>query len=354
MAENRLIQLDLGTRAADVIPLTTTEMDQIPKDRLSPDGRIVAICKPPAEAEAGDAKKGGLVLWDTIAKKRLAFLPGLEPPFAFSDDGRSLAVAVTPDTTGHLAIVDLGTLTTRETQVPISSRDPGPGCLSDDGSYFARFVFNGRPPFQADEVDLVCWNVATGRVVVRQWVAQIGMRTYGDAAFARGGRYLFLFPWAAGDRPIRCYDMADEGRQVARFPQDRNSAGLSPDRRLLWTLKYKETVPLVQRAIQALGLSRAIPLEDDAYGELIDAETGNSRGVVFAGANGFTPSPELRWAPDGRSFAVPNPPDANLWHVWDVPPRKPLTWLALAAAILALPLAGLAWRRSRRLRRGAA
>jgi hypothetical protein len=37
--------------------------------------------------------------------------------------------------------------------------------------------------------------------------------------------------------------------------------------------------------------------------------------------------------------------------IWDIPRRKPLTWLALTAAVLALPLAGLAWRRSRRLRR---
>ena len=36
---------------------------------------------------------------------------------------------------------------------------------------------------------------------------------------------------------------------------------------------------------------------------------------------------------------------------WDIPPRKSLTWFALSAAVLALPPAGLAWRRSRRLRR---
>lgn len=41
-------------------------------------------------------------------------------------------------------------------------------------------------------------------------------------------------------------------------------------------------------------------------------------------------------------------------RIWDLPPRQPLRWFAAAAGILALPFAGLAWRRARRLRRAAA
>jgi hypothetical protein len=43
--------------------------------------------------------------------------------------------------------------------------------------------------------------------------------------------------------------------------------------------------------------------------------------------------------------------DDGVVDIFELPPRKPLTWFVLAAAVLALPFAGLAWRRSRRLRR---
>ena len=46
---------------------------------------------------------------------------------------------------------------------------------------------------------------------------------------------------------------------------------------------------------------------------------------------------------DGRMLAVQE--DLTTIGIWELPPRKPLTWFALVAAILALPLAGLAWRR---------
>jgi hypothetical protein len=36
--------------------------------------------------------------------------------------------------------------------------------------------------------------------------------------------------------------------------------------------------------------------------------------------------------------------------LWDIPPRKSLTWFAAVAALLALPIALVAWRRTRKLR----
>jgi WD40 repeat protein len=57
-------------------------------------------------------------------------------------------------------------------------------------------------------------------------------------------------------------------------------------------------------------------------------------------------------SPDGRTLVCITV-DGRL-EFWDIPPRKPLTWFALTTAVLALPLAGMAWRRSRRLRKEAA
>jgi hypothetical protein len=36
--------------------------------------------------------------------------------------------------------------------------------------------------------------------------------------------------------------------------------------------------------------------------------------------------------------------------IWDIPPRKSLTWFTAGAALLALPTALLVWRRTRKLR----
>ncbi|HEX4592450.1 MAG TPA: hypothetical protein VH120_21145 [Gemmataceae bacterium] len=57
-------------------------------------------------------------------------------------------------------------------------------------------------------------------------------------------------------------------------------------------------------------------------------------------------------SPDGRLLAVPT---ANgVVELWELSPYKPLPWFVAAAVGLALPLALVAWWRSRRLRRKAA
>jgi hypothetical protein len=43
--------------------------------------------------------------------------------------------------------------------------------------------------------------------------------------------------------------------------------------------------------------------------------------------------------------------DGGMFEFWNVPPRKPVTSFAVAAATLAMPIAGLACWRSRRPRR---
>jgi hypothetical protein len=56
-------------------------------------------------------------------------------------------------------------------------------------------------------------------------------------------------------------------------------------------------------------------------------------------------------ASEGQSLAVFPQGHAGIVKLWHSPPRKPLSWFALPAAVLALALAGMAWRRSRRVRR---
>jgi hypothetical protein len=56
---------------------------------------------------------------------------------------------------------------------------------------------------------------------------------------------------------------------------------------------------------------------------------------------------------DGRTLVVQDSITGGALRVWDIPPRKPLAWLLAAAGLLALPVAWLARRRARALRRRA-
>src|SRR5262249_43502386 len=84
--------------------------------------------------------------------------------------------------------------------------------------------------------------------------------------------------------------------------------------------------------------------QSPGFGLLLDAESGRRLGVVPA----FVPS--CRWSPDGQMIAMINQ-DGRAVQLWDVPPRKPRSWFAAGATLMALPLAWLAGRRVRRLRR---
>jgi WD40 repeat protein len=93
--------------------------------------------------------------------------------------------------------------------------------------------------------------------------------------------------------------------------------------------------------LQGLGISLPWHPELDWAVDVLDVATGR-RLAQLPEASGVVASP------DSRTLAVSR--DGRI-ELWDLPPRKPLTWLVIAAALLALPLAWLARRRVRRLRR---
>jgi hypothetical protein len=74
---------------------------------------------------------------------------------------------------------------------------------------------------------------------------------------------------------------------------------------------------------------------------VVDVMTGRTECVLPGGWG------QAFFLPDGRAAVRRR----DTLQVWDIPPGKPLTWIAAVAGLLAIPPAGLAWRRSRRLRR---
>jgi hypothetical protein len=64
---------------------------------------------------------------------------------------------------------------------------------------------------------------------------------------------------------------------------------------------------------------------------------------------------QMAFSPDGRLLATLSADEETnlnrVVRIWDVPPHKPLTWFLAGTALVACPLAWLARRRTRRLRR---
>jgi WD40 repeat protein len=112
-----------------------------------------------------------------------------------------------------------------------------------------------------------------------------------------------------------------------------------------WIVGGGDNVSMFDRCrewLRNLGLPIPGAAVSHPFVRLFDASAGKQAGRL----NGVR-APLL--SPDGRMLAVTT--EDFVTQLWDVPWHPPLTWFALAAAVLALPLAVLAWRRSRRLQR---
>jgi WD40 repeat protein len=153
---------------------------------------------------------------------------------------------------------------------------------------------------------------------------------------------------AAGDKEINApIDPSSDGTPIAPVPLDPDAIleSVSPDgRTALVTAKQFSLTGAVREWLGRWGLSVSPTWNDTQY-VLLDATTGRRLMSL--------PPCGSMFAPDSKSFAHFSPGSDQI-ELWDISPPKSLFWFALAATILALPLAGLAWRRSRRLRRGAA
>ena len=141
---------------------------------------------------------------------------------------------------------------------------------------------------------------------------------------------------------------ADEGRTVVRRPLGNGEKmwSVSSDGRVLLTLSDEQrTLTILQGWLFEQGLPVAEPMPGSTA-SLID---------VLSGARLLTLEyPDLashEFSPDGESLAVLD--DGRL-TIWDIPPPKSLTWFAVLAGILALPITFIARWRVRRLVRFAA
>jgi hypothetical protein len=143
--------------------------------------------------------------------------------------------------------------------------------------------------------------------------------------------------WTLGDSP---------GASVMSESRLTSNVGprLSPDRTAGIAFARITTNPLSQfwSKLTTQWLSFGRFQDSDSPAVVFDAKTGHEIAQIPDSPN------NVHWSPDGRTAAfLRNTSAARSVSVWDIPPRKSLTWFAIGAVILALPIAFFAWLRCR-------
>jgi hypothetical protein len=310
-----------------------------------------------------DATKS-LVLWDIMRERRHAVLTGLNPPFAFSADGRWFVAGSGDEPINRISVIDLTTLATRRTlMLPLESppiewlRDVA---LTADGSYAIAEVIGP----QESPGKTLCMNVATGTGCFCGAAGPCGV-----CGIPVGQHSLVSesSAWSQDVPQLQCFDL-DSGTIKWTVPtENRTPWELSPDGQTLALWVVERRLGFFEFLADRTGIGRPFSPKERIGPAFYDAGTGRFLGALPTTAHRFLDghsarwsSPPMRWAPDGHAVAIghlfvsSDRPNWGEWVVWDYPPRKPPSCFALAAGILALPIAWVARRRVRRLRKEAA
>jgi WD40 repeat protein len=307
-----------------------------------PDGRQVVY------ADRADDRTC-LRIWDLQTQRKVAAIADAERPAAWSPDGRTLAYPFHVHGL-HLWSVRLWQEESADARpigsvVPLNA-EPLQLAFSPDGTTLVAVLAyprGGRPrPGKAN--DLVGWDVVTGNEKYR-------FGTIGTDFLPRQPSFL-AYDLAPGTLlVVRRFDFAT-GTQTGTLGPEHSQAGVkwlgfSPDG-LLMLGKRRHSNGLLELLDQQF--SRLGPfVHERPY--LFEIETGRllySMPMALP-PNGLAhPATSCGWSRDQPMLAIAG---KDTLAVWDVPPRKPLSWLTAGAALLALPPAVLARWRIRRLRK---
>jgi WD40 repeat protein len=278
-----------------------------------------------------------VLIWDLAAGQPFADLPGSGGVPVFSPDSRH--VATTGDgKLGRLRVWDLSQSppTYRELADAEASgvRAIGRMSFTPDGHFLA--VMKITPDGNGAAV---WWRTDTWELAGRHAIDLTGAMIPSalDVTFLANGRLAAIYPGApslllidplTGDSTTTPWPAPPALEVGPSARTGRYIASITWETGLWEWLRYHAS---------AYGLN--LPPRMIGAIVLIDQDTGREHGRLpqsWTRLNG--------WSPDGSVLAAKV--DGGI-ALWDVPPRKPLTWLLGGCALLALPLAGLAWWRGR-------
>jgi hypothetical protein len=336
----------------DLLDVRTGRREHLPRPVHGPacftaDGRYLAYptwrIDPTTLAEAYDT-----VWWDRRAGRVANTVTGARM-VAMAADGRWVSVREPPGGGGPV------TASVRE---PVTGRELGrfrrdrpfwdpvafsPGgdhlVVADDTGVSVIEIPDGRECLRLPHGSAVLWPPGTSEVfTVRQSVTVQHQHIPTDPQ-AEDTVWLSRWDLSSGQcLGCRRDDIPDRTfREVLGMPTRGlvlvHTFGPPPDRLDEWLA----SLPVLGRVINA----------QSSQGVLLDARTGSVR-ARFPLPDEFS----LRTSPDGHTLLVLT--RGGRLEFWDLPPRKPLSWLIAAAVVWALPLAWLARRRARKLASGVA
>jgi len=268
------------------------------------------------------------------------FNPGLR--LAFGPDGQTLAAAdcaASPQTKNVTRIQLWDWKTARLIGTLQGPASESCGCLQfspDGGHLVAEFYRRGPQP--APNYQVLCWDLNDGRETLR--LPAITPVVTPSGLWVRASD-----PTAPMQQSMQAWDYA--GRRIRKLDR---IGGLGPNAR---TLAYVSARPTpVRDWMTAHGLPWPFPAHQEIGTRLVDVEAEKdianlppwqNKSQIAVGAHVF-------FSPDGQLYAERI--DGGI-RIWDVPPRKSLTWFVVGAILVALPPFLIARRRVRRLRQGA-
>jgi len=337
---------------ADLIERTTGPLTDVPLEAakaehegppspnsLSPDGRYCVL-------QSGKPSNS-VVVWDLNNNRIVALANDIRSPVVFAPDGQFVCGRAV-EQSNLLRVMDL-----RNGLVQTTLEGPEYGILGGFGQVIELHVSPDGSSIAADFLptraitsparDRWVWALPSGQL---QWQAPVIPRGFGAHVLVTPDHRIEnplagTFPVSPTPGPT--------GLPQRWFPEFASS----PDGRVVLAPVEESNAGVLEQWAKQLGLRLTSGRSGyKIVGHLFDSATERHLGTIPADLSDYLPSGanlltiQFMWTSDGQKLGVTNREDkTRTWQIWEIPPRKSLTWFCAGAALLALPTALVArWR----------
>jgi hypothetical protein len=287
-----------------------------------------------------------VVVWDLNNNRIAALANDIRSTVVFAPDGRFLCGRAV-EQSNLLRVVDL-----RSGILQTTLEGPEYGILGGFGQVIGLHVSPDGSSIAADFLPTraVTWPPKDRWV----WALPSGQLQWQGPVIPRGfGAHVLVTPDHRIENPLAgtfpVSPPGPGGLPQRWFPEFASS----PDGRVVLVPVEESKAGVLEQWAKQLGLRLTSGRSGyKIVGHLFDSATGEHLAAIPADLSDYLPSGanlltiEFMWTPDGQKLAVTNREDkTRTLQIWEIPPRKSLTWFCAGAALLALPITVIArWR----------